>query len=215
MTAAPWAFAAVAALAGSPVFAVERDTTECCGAEDSAPDWEFSAVAYPTVVRGGANYTSAVVVAQRSSLHLEARVNYESVGPRSAFVGWTFAGGENLTWELTPLLGTAWGTTEAFVPGLEASLAWRGFDFYVEAEFVRYREQNSRYLYAWSELGWRPLEWLRVGLAAQRTRAYGGDRDILRGPFAQVSRGRITIGGFWFNPGSHDQVFVASIGATF
>jgi hypothetical protein len=75
--------------------------------------------------------------------------------------------------------------------------------------------RNDSYLYAWSELGFRPVEWLRIGLAAQRTRAYGGDRELQRGPFAQVTWGNVTFGGFWFNPGSRDQVFVGSIGATF
>jgi hypothetical protein len=121
-----------------------------------------------------------------------------------------------VTWELTPLLGGAWGTTNAFVTGFEASLAWRRFDFYIEAEYVRHgSERADSYTYAWSELGFRPAEWLRLGIAGQRTRAYGGDREIQRGPFAQVTLGPVTIGGYWFNPGSDEQVFVGSIGATF
>ena len=80
---------------------------------------------------------------------------------------------------------------------------------------ARQHEKNNSYFYAWSELGFRPVEWLRVGLAAQRTRAYGGDRDIQRGPFAQFTWRRVTLGGFWFNPGSTDQVFVGSIGVAF
>ena len=170
----------------------------------------------PDVVRDGDNYTSGIAAADRGPLHLEARVNYESVGARSAFVGWTFSGGDAVTWELTPLLGGVWGTTHGVVPGLEASAAWRRIDVYVEAEYVHdTSERTSSYLYAWTELGFRPVEWLRVGLAGQRTRAYGGDRDLQRGPFAQVTWGRVTIGGFWFNPGSKDQVFVGSIGAAF
>jgi len=180
------------------------------------PSWEFAITTYPTVVRGGENYTSAIAVADRGPLHLEARYNYESIGARSAFVGWTFSGGEAVTWELTPLIGGAWGATQAVVPGLEASLGWQRLDFYVEAEYVRDRHvTHDSYLYAWSELGYRPIEPLRIGLAAQRTRAYGGERDVQRGPFAQVTWKRITLGGFWFNPGSKDQVFVASIGAAF
>ena len=182
----------------------------------SKPDWEFGATLYPTHVRGGENYNSAIVVADRGALHLEARVNYESIGARSAFVGWTFSGGESLTWELTPLLGGAWGTTRAFVPALEASLAWGRLDFYIEAEYVRQHDDKSgSYLYAWSELGVRPVEWLRLGLAAQRTRAYGGERDVQRGPFVQFTWKSLTLGGYWFNPGSSEQVFVGSIGVTF
>ena len=149
-------------------------------------------------------------------MHLEARYNYEAIGARSAFVGWTFPGAGPITWELTPLLGGAWGTTKAFVPAVEASLAWRRLDVYVEAEYVLdSSERSSSYLYAWSELGFRPVDWLRLGAAGQRTRAYGGDRQLQRGPFAQFSWKRLTVGGYWFNPGSKDQVFVGSIGATF
>ncbi len=180
------------------------------------PAWELALTAYPTRVRGGESYTSAILAADRGALHLEARVNYESIGARSAFVGWTFSGGETLAWELTPLLGGAWGATQAFVPGLEASVAWRRLDLYVEAEYVRdSKAHDDSYFYAWSELGFRPVEWLRVGVVGQRTRAYGGERDIQRGPFAQVTLGPFTLGGFWFNPGSDDQVFVGALGVAF
>lgn len=180
------------------------------------PSWEFAITAYPTNVRGGENYTSAIAVADRGPLHLEARYSYEGLDARSAFVGWTFSGGEAITWELTPLLGGAWGTTRAFVPGFEASVGWKRFDFYIEGEYVRDNsEHTDSYFYAWSELGFKPVEWLRVGLVGQRTRAYGGDRDIQRGAFAQVTWGWVTLGGFWFNPGSKDQVFVGSIAAAF
>jgi len=102
------------------------------------------------------------------------------------------------------------------VPGLEASVSRGRFDFYLEGEYVR--DSNARddsYLYAWTELGFTPLEWLRLGAVAQRTKAYGGEREIQRGPFLQVTWGSATLGGYWFNPGSDDQVFVASIGVAF
>jgi len=189
---------------GSPAAAAEK------------PSWEFALTAYPTAVRGGENYTSAIATADRGALHLEARVNYESIGARSAFLGWNFSGGKEITWELTPLLGGAWGTTQAFIPGLEASATWGKFDFYVEAEYVRDNKQDeASYAYAWSELGFRPVKWLRIGAAGQRTRIYGGDRNIQIGPLAQVTWGPVTIGGYWFNPGSSDQVFVGMIGVAF
>lgn len=182
----------------------------------SKPSWEFSATAYPTVVRNGDHYTSGILVANRGALHLEARVNYEAVGSRSAFVGWTFAGGDTVTWELTPLIGGAWGSLNAWVPALEASVAWKKLDFYTEAEYVRdTHDKGASYLYAWSELGYRPVEWLRFGVAGQRTRIYGGDRDYQRGPFAQLTWDRFTVGGYWFNPGSSEQIFVGMLNAAF
>ena len=215
MIGAPFRFFVVLAIViNTPAIAAEGESNASSAA--ASPLWEFAITAYPTRVRGGENYTSAVAAADRGALHLEARYNYESIGARSAFVGWNFSGGDGISWELTPLLGGVWGTTTGFVPGVEASVAWEKLDFYVEAEYVRDSgEKTDSYFYAWSELGFQPVEWLRIGAAAQRTRAYGGDRDLQRGPFAQVTWGPVTVGGYWFNPGSKDQVFVGSIGATF
>lgn len=207
------ALMAIAAIAATSAFAGEEPRGD---AATSQPSWELGLTAYPTFVRGGENYASAIATADRGALHLEARYSYESIGARSAFVGWNFSGGGTVTWQLTPLIGGAWGSTRAFVPGFEASLGWRRLDVYIEAEYVRDRAEGSdSYVYAWSELGYTPLEWLRIGLAGQRTRAYGGDRDLQRGPFAQLTWGPVTIGAYWFNPGSSEQVFVGAIGVSY
>jgi hypothetical protein len=216
MTAMRVAVGLFVAVAAASAFADEDDHSGRRAAPVEKPSWEFALTAYPTFVSGGDDYVTAIAAADRGPLHFEARYNYESVGARSAFVGWTFAGGESVTWELTPLLGGAWGTTQAFVPGFELSVAWRQLDCYIEAEFVRDSHQSSdSYFYAWSELGYRPVEWMRLGLAGQRTRIYGGERDVQLGPFAQLTWKSVTVGGYWFNPGSHEQVFIGSIGVTF
>jgi hypothetical protein len=216
MSALRQAVALLFALAATAALAQEIAPGGRRASRPEKPAWEFAVTAYPTQVRGGDDTTSAIAVADRGPLHLEARYGYETKDSRSAFAGWTFSGGETLTWELTPLLGGAWGPVQAFVPGFEASLAWGRLDFYVEAEFVRDRNDDAgSYNYAWSELGFRPVEWLRIGAVGQRTRAYGGEREFQRGPFAQVTWDSVTIGGFWFNPGAQDQVFVLSLGVSF
>jgi hypothetical protein len=165
MRIALWSLAALAPTVATSAFAAEEEGHGRRASAVTDPSWEFAATAYPTSVRNGDNYTSAVFAADRGPLHLEARANYESIGARSAFVGWTFSGGETVTWEVTPIVGGAWGTAKAFVPGLEASVAWGRIDFYVEAEYVRDRsERSSSYTYAWSELGVQALEWLGSGL---------------------------------------------------
>ena len=189
------------------------------GHEVAAPDkpqWEFGITAYPTRVREGDNTTSAIAVADRGALHLEGRYGYEAKDARSVFAGWTFAGGDSVRWEVTPMIGGAWGSLDAFIPGFEASVAWKRLDLYVEAEFVRGRHASSEnYNYAWSELGFSALDNLRIGAAGQRTRLYGGERQFQRGPFAQVRWKAATLGAYWFNPGSTDEIFVASLGVSF
>ena len=210
------AIVAFVALGAATALAADSDQAGRRASRPEKPSWEFALTAYPTQVRGGDDTTSAIAVADRGALHLEARYGYEMKDSRSAFAGWTFSGGEEFSWELTPLLGGAWGPLQAIVPGFEASLAWKRLDFYVEAEFVRDRNDSAgSYNYAWSEIGFKAFELLRIGAVGQRTRAYGGDREFQRGPCAQVAWGKVTVGGFWFNPGSDEQVFVGSIGFTF
>ncbi len=208
--------AMLAAFVATAAFAGEDELDGRRASPVTQPSWEFALSLYPTFVRDGDNLTFAVAAADRGPLHLEARYNYESVGARSAFAGWTMSGGNEISWELTPMLGVAWGSTRALVPGLEASAASGRIDFYVEAEYVSdSNERSGSYLYAWSELGARPVEWLRIGIAGQRTRIYAGERDVQRGPFAQLTWGRVTIGSFLFNMGSGEQIVVGLIGATF
>lgn len=216
MSAAARLIAAAAALAATATLAADPELAGRRASRPGKPSWEFALTAYPTQVRGGDNTTSAIAAADRGELHLEARYGYETKDSRSAFAGWTFSGGDTVTWELTPLVGGAWGPFKAFVPGLEASLGWGRFDFYTEVEFVRDRNDSSAsYNYAWSELGFKALEWLRVGAVGQRTRAYGGEREFQRGPFLQVTHKAFTLGAYWFNPGSDEQVAIVSVGVAF
>ena len=196
---------ACVALGSTPAFAGEEG-------------WEFAATGYWNEVREGDSYGTGIFVAKRGALHLEARVNYEAVDARSFFAGWTFSFGkeEGLNLEITPIVGGATGTLRGPIAGFEATLAKGRFDFYVEAEYVHDREsKEGSYTYAWSELGFRPIEAVRVGLVGQRTRAYGGEREFQRGGFAQFTHRKVTAGLFWFNPGSADQVVIASVGLAF
>jgi len=191
-----------------------KPTTLATAAAESP--WAFALSAYPTAVRGGPGFTTGVATADRGPLHLEARINYESVGARSLFAGWNVSGGDAVKWELTPLLGGAWGSTQAWIAGLEATASWRRWDVYLESEYVcTHGGLADSYLYAWTELGFRPLPWLRVGLAGQRTRLYGGTRQYQRGPLLQASQGPLTLGVYWFNPGSADQIVMGMISAAF
>jgi hypothetical protein len=181
------------------------------------PEWEFVATAYGNAPRGSDDFASGIAAADRGPLHLEFRANYEAIHAQSAFIGWTFsgeAGGMKL--EATPIVGGATGSIGGPIAGVEAAVAMGKFDFYIEAEYVRGRgTREESYTYAWSELGYTPMEKLRLGIVAQRTRLYGGDRDVQRGGFVQATWGPALFGVYWFNPGSSDQVVIGSVGFSF
>jgi hypothetical protein len=189
-----------------------------CAADDAPAQRALSGTitGYAYLLPDQPNYGMAVGSVNYGALHLEARYNYEARASASVFVGWTFAGGTEVTWEVTPLIGTLFGRARGLVPGVEASASYKSFDVYLEAEYVLDREQSSdNYFYAWSELGWTPVEWLRVGIVGQRTRVVDNDRDLQRGVLAQVFAGRATISAYAFNPDSSKRYVTVAVGVEF
>jgi len=195
------------AIAASPVaaLAAEADATTT-----------FAATGYYYAMRDQPDFGVGVATIDHGQLHFEARYNYEVRGAGSAFVGWKFKGGDTVTFEVTPIVGGLFGSARGVVPGVEASVAWGPFDAYIEAEYVDDRRQEGgSYYYAWSELAWKPVEWLRVGLVGQRTHTVDSDRDLQRGVFAQVTVQRLTFAVYGFNPDSAARYVIASVGVRF
>jgi len=76
-------------------------------------------------------------------------------------------------------------------------------------------QRSASYYYAWSELAWKPAQWLRVGLVGQRTREIENGRDLQRGAFAQLIVDKVTLGLYAFNPDSGSRYVIFSLGAQF
>jgi hypothetical protein len=167
-------------------------------------------------MRDQADFGVGVASVNRGALRLEARYNYEARHSASLFVGWKLTGGDTITYEITPIAGGLFGDTHAVIPGVEASIAYRSFDVYIEAEYVNdLRNHGDSYFYSWNELGWRPVEWLRLGLVGQRTRTIQNERDLQRGAFAQLILRNLTVGVFAFNPEAASRYTIISVAMNF
>src|SRR5262249_26304146 len=112
------------AIVALPSFAAE---SEVAGVPKISGSVSASYYALP----GETDFTVGVASLNRDALHLEARYNYEALNSTSLFAGWKFAGGEALTWEITPIAGALFGRTHALIPGVELSVAYRQIDAYV------------------------------------------------------------------------------------
>jgi hypothetical protein len=156
----------------------------------------------------------AVAAVNVGAWRFEARHNYEARSATSAFIGRKFSGGDAVTYEITPIIGGLFGSEHGVVPGVEASVGWRSFDVYVEAEYVHDTgNRDDSYFYTWNELGWSPAEHLRLGLVGQRTRIVHNDRSFQRGLFAQLTFEHGSLGVYAFNPdaGSRYAVFALAL----
>jgi hypothetical protein len=178
--------------------------------------WAVSAAALAYFVPGDEAFVSPAVKADRNALHLEARYNYEDRGTASAWVGWNFSAGETLSLAATPMLGGVFGDTSGIAPGLEASLGYRRFEIYTEAEYLfDSSSRDDNFFYAWTEATVSPLEGLRLGVVGQRTRAYQTDLDVQRGFLAGYSDDRFDFTAYLFNIGWDSPSVVFSLGVSF
>jgi hypothetical protein len=211
MTVVSWSVRAAAlAIALLPAAASAADPAS------GGPETTFAITGFYYAMRDEPDFTVGVASLNHGSLHLEARYNYEARDAGSAFAGWKFAGGDAVSFEVTPIVGALFGAARGVVPGVEASVAYGAVDAYIEAEYVYDLEQRSAsYYYAWSELGWKPVQWLRVGLVGQRTREIENGRDLQRGAFAQLFIDKVTLGIYAFNPDSGSRYVIVSLGAQF
>ncbi|PWT74478.1 MAG: hypothetical protein C5B59_11100 [Bacteroidetes bacterium] len=184
--------------------------------DTSARSWNFSANAYFYFVKEDKNLPSFIATADHSRLHLEARYNYEDQRTASLFAGWRFEFGKTLKFEATPILGGAFGNLNAVIPGLEIDAHYKKFGFYAESEYVfDFSGFQNNFLYAWGELGFTFLKSVNAGISYQRTRLYHINSDITLGPYAKVSLGRFTLGGYYFNPFTQNYVLVVMAGVEF
>ena len=178
------------------------------------PPWSFAASAYGYLVPAESDYVQPSGMADRGPVHFEARYNYEDLETGSVWAGWNLAGGGEVTFELTPMLGGVFGATAGVAPGYRGSLGWRRIELSSEGEYlIDSRDRDDSFFYTWSELAFRSAGGMRAGLALQRTRAYESPREIQRGIVVGLLVGRAEIAAYLFNPDDDKPLGVLAITA--
>ena len=180
--------------------------------------WTASVAVATYVFPDDDDFAQPTATADRGPLHLEVRYNSEDIGATSVFAGWNVEFGSTVKVALTPIAGFVAGSIDGGIVGVKADLSWRRFEAYAEGEFVLPGDGQQRYLYSWSEFSVWATDWLRAGAALQRTRTFRRfrtTREIEPGLLAGVAGSRIEGTFYYFNPGSDEQYFVASISVSF
>jgi len=211
-----WVAYPLAAQTTNMTQATPTNSTPVLANETVERAWSFSASVYTYIVPNADDYAQPTVTADRGWLHLEARYNYEALETGSAWVGYNFAGGEKLAWEITPMLGGVFGDLNGIAPGYKGSLSWWKLELYSEGEIVfDAGDWSDSFFYNWSELSLAPVEWFRFGLVTQRTRVYETDRDIQRGLLAGFSYKMVDLTTYVFNLDDSKPTWVVAVGVSF
>ena len=207
---------AVVVIATTALAQTTTPAIDAAPAPEEEQAWSFSLSAYTYFIPDDHDYVQPTITADPGWLHLEARYNYEAQDTASVWVGYNFAGGEKLAWEITPMIGGVFGDTTGVAPGYIASLSWWKFALYSEGEYVIDADDTSdSFFYNWSELTFAPVEWLRVGIVTQRTRAYEADRDIQRGVLVGVTYKQLDVSGYVLNPDDDKPIVAVALRVSF
>jgi hypothetical protein len=178
--------------------------------------WSFSAYGYAYLLPDEPDYFQPAFTADGGSLHLETRYNYEDRGTGSFWIGYNLAFGDKVTFELTPMAGAVVGRTSGVAPGLKTTVGWRRFELTSEAEYLFGAGSSAdNFFFVWSELAWSPSDWLRVGLAAQRTRVYQTELDVQRGLLVGLTWRKASFTTYVFNPDGEKPTVVLGLGVDF
>jgi len=179
------------------------------------PEWALSASVF-TYFTPDRNYLQPTFTADRGPLHLQLRYNYENHETGSAWIGYKFQAGSGIELEFTPAVGGVFGKTDGIAPGWSFSLGYRRLKLYSESEYLfDLNSKSDNFFYTWSELTYSIKDWLRAGLAAQRTRAYQTDVDVQRGLTAGVAFGNLDLAAYVLNLDREKQTYIFSIAVSF
>lgn len=187
---------------------------------DELSKWTVSASAYTVNPPEDDAYTSATLRLDRDALHVEGRWNYEAKHTGSAWLGWNFDLSpdekHDLDLHVTPMAGAVFGDVDGVAPGLLFDGRWKWLGLYNESEYVfGTHDSNDDFFYSWTELTLAPVEWLKFGLVAQRTKAYDTNSTIDRGPMLSVTFKRVSATIYWFDPDRDHSYVMFAIGFGF
>lgn len=208
---------AVALLSAGQMFCQETPSAAPARPPDIVKNpWTFNLTTDGYIIPNGTDYASPVFSADRSWLHLEARYNEENLRTGSLWLGYNFAAGKKLALNVTPMVGGVFGRTTGIAPGCEASLSYEKVQLSVSNEYVfDTTHKSGSFYYTWPQLTYSATNWLRVGLMAERTRAFQSSLDVQRGFLVGISRTKWESTIYIFNAGFTDPTVVLELGLNF
>lgn len=191
------------------------------GAPAKPPDaaknpWAYNLTVDGYIIPHSQSYVDPVFTADRNWLHLEARYNYENLQTGSLWAGYNFSAGKKLVLDVTPMIGGVFGRTNGISPGCEASLTYKKIELSISNEYVfDTTHKSGNFYYSWPQLTYSPVDWFRVGLVAQRTKAFHTSLDTQRGFLVGVSHKKWEFTTYIFNAGFTDPTIVLEGGVSF
>jgi len=178
--------------------------------------WEYNLTIDGYIVPDETSFVDPVLTADHNWLHMEARYNYENLHTGSLWVGYNFSIGKTLSLSVTPMIGGVFGRTNGIAPGCEASLTYKKIEVSIANEYLfDTGSKAGNFYYTWPQLTFSPIDWLRIGAVAQRTKAYQTPADTQRGFLVGFSHKQLEFTTYVFNPHLDKPTVVLEVGVSF
>jgi hypothetical protein len=185
-------------------------------ATSGAEPWEYSLTVDGVIPVTGNGYASPTFTADHKWLHLEARYNYENFRTGSLWAGYNFSWGKTWQFEITPMIGGVFGRTNGIAPGCEASVAWKKLTLSMDNEYVfDTTSKSGNFYYAWPQLTYQALSWLRVGAVSEHSKTFHTKSDLVGGFLVGVDYKRYQFTTYVLNPGVSGGSVQLELAATF
>ncbi len=101
-----------------------------------ASPWAFNLSVSGYDVPNGQSYVSPTFTADHSTLHLEARYNYEAQQTGSLWAGYNLSKGKTLMVAATPMIGGVFGILNGIAPGLELTVTYKKLQLFSANEYI-------------------------------------------------------------------------------
>ena len=178
--------------------------------------WEYSLTVDGYIISGEDGYAQPTFTADHNWLHLEARYNYENFHTGSLWAGYNFSWGKTWQFSVTPMIGGVFGRTNGIAPGCEFSLEWKKLTLSLDNEYVfDTGSKSGDFYYAWPQLTYQPLKWLRVGAVAQHTKVFQSEFEVQRGFLVGLNYKALEFTTYVFDPGTSSATAVLEVGVSF
>ncbi|MGI4727839.1 MAG: hypothetical protein ACRYGB_04635 [Janthinobacterium lividum] len=144
--------------------------------------------------------------------YAEGRFNYEALNTLALYGGKTFEKKATVSYSATPILGVVLGEMNGGSAGLNLEMDYRRFNFNTQSQYTfSIHQQNSDFIYSWSDLTYQFAEKFAAGFSLQQTKLHQVNGAFERGFLIKPTYKSWAFPLYVFKPESRERYFVLGI----
>jgi hypothetical protein len=172
----------------------------------------FEEYYYPSITGLLPSLSSKLFYQGSNGWYTELRYNYENEQTLGCSIGKTFVRENTFSYSFTPAVGLVGGKMQGASIGLNTSLCYKRVSF---SSFIQhtscFEKGHTELLFSWSELNYKVIKHLSVGVAVQQTYNHYNEDNCDPGAQVSLSFQKWTFPFYLFKPANNSCYFFAGI----